>query len=265
MPKLPSDIGLPSDAWRPSSCGRPQPYGRPGRSGGDLLDRLSQPARRGKPPRSSGQRLAADRTRAVQRPGARQPRGACPATCRRGPPAARGGRRRNWGDGLCGPPTTAGAHGRATRASSTPCSGRSPSSRSCSANSACASSSRTWSPSRTSWRPATSTLVSWDCCWIPAMRQSPGLSTSSWRSPVPASLTSICRTTAAQRTRTTHLAVGRGVVDAGAVLHAARVSGCLVILELLKEPAIHESIAYLQRRGLTDGAIVTPQGGQTTP
>jgi len=49
-----------------------------------------------------------------------------------------------------------------------------------------------------------------------------------------------------------HLPLGRGVVDARAVLRAARASGATVILELLDEAAIHESIAHLQRRGLLD-------------
>jgi sugar phosphate isomerase/epimerase len=47
-----------------------------------------------------------------------------------------------------------------------------------------------------------------------------------------------------------HLPLGRGVVDARAVLRAARASGATVILELLDEAAIRESIAYLERRGL---------------
>jgi len=51
-----------------------------------------------------------------------------------------------------------------------------------------------------------------------------------------------------------HLPLGRGVVDVGAVLRAARGSGATVILEVLDEPAVVESIAYLQRRRLLDGA-----------
>ena len=45
-----------------------------------------------------------------------------------------------------------------------------------------------------------------------------------------------------------HLPLGRGVVDARAVLRAARASGATVILELLDEAAIRESIAHLERR-----------------
>ena len=51
-----------------------------------------------------------------------------------------------------------------------------------------------------------------------------------------------------------HLPLGRGVVDARAVLRAARASGATVILELLDEAAIRESIAHLEREGLLDGA-----------
>jgi len=47
-----------------------------------------------------------------------------------------------------------------------------------------------------------------------------------------------------------HLPLGRGVVDAGAVVRKARESGARVILELLDEPAIVESVAYLERRGI---------------
>lgn len=47
-----------------------------------------------------------------------------------------------------------------------------------------------------------------------------------------------------------HLPLGRGVVDAGEVLRAARASGATVILELLDEPSIRESVAHLERRGL---------------
>ncbi len=49
-----------------------------------------------------------------------------------------------------------------------------------------------------------------------------------------------------------HLPLGRGVVDARAVLRAARASGATVILELLSEDAIRESIAHLERKGLLD-------------
>ena len=49
-----------------------------------------------------------------------------------------------------------------------------------------------------------------------------------------------------------HLPLGRGVVDARAVLRAARASGATVILELLDEAAIRESIAHLERKGLLD-------------
>ena len=45
-----------------------------------------------------------------------------------------------------------------------------------------------------------------------------------------------------------HLPLGRGVVDAGAVVRKARESGARVILELLDEAAIAESIAYIERR-----------------
>ena len=47
-----------------------------------------------------------------------------------------------------------------------------------------------------------------------------------------------------------HLPLGRGVVDAGAVVRKARESGARVILELLDETAIVESVAYLERRGI---------------
>jgi sugar phosphate isomerase/epimerase len=50
-----------------------------------------------------------------------------------------------------------------------------------------------------------------------------------------------------------HLPLGRGVVDAAAVLRAARASGATVILELLDEASIMESLAHLERRGLLDG------------
>ena len=49
-----------------------------------------------------------------------------------------------------------------------------------------------------------------------------------------------------------HLPLGRGIVDCGAVLRAARASDATVILELLDERSILESIAYLERRGLID-------------
>ena len=47
-----------------------------------------------------------------------------------------------------------------------------------------------------------------------------------------------------------HLPLGRGVVDAGAVVRKARESGARVILELLDEASIAESVAYLERRGI---------------
>jgi len=47
-----------------------------------------------------------------------------------------------------------------------------------------------------------------------------------------------------------HLPLGRGIVDAGAVVRKARESGARVILELLDEAAIAESVAYLERRGI---------------
>jgi sugar phosphate isomerase/epimerase len=50
-----------------------------------------------------------------------------------------------------------------------------------------------------------------------------------------------------------HLPLGRGIVDAGAVVRAARAAGATVILELLDEAAIEESVAYLVRTG-----IITP-------
>ena len=51
-----------------------------------------------------------------------------------------------------------------------------------------------------------------------------------------------------------HLPLGRGIVDAGAVVRKARESGARVILELLSEASIAESVAYLERRGvLTPG------------
>jgi sugar phosphate isomerase/epimerase len=55
-----------------------------------------------------------------------------------------------------------------------------------------------------------------------------------------------------------HLPLGRGVVDARAVLRAARASGATVILELLNEAAIRESIAHLDARGLLDGRQDAP-------
>jgi sugar phosphate isomerase/epimerase len=57
-----------------------------------------------------------------------------------------------------------------------------------------------------------------------------------------------------------HLPLGRGVVDARAVLRAARASGATVILELLDEPAIRESIAHLERKGL-----LRPQTSKANP
>ena len=56
-----------------------------------------------------------------------------------------------------------------------------------------------------------------------------------------------------------HLPLGRGVVDARAVLRAARASGATVILELLDEAAIRESIAHLDARGLLDDAHGAPR------
>jgi sugar phosphate isomerase/epimerase len=47
-----------------------------------------------------------------------------------------------------------------------------------------------------------------------------------------------------------HLPLGRGVVDAGAVLRRARASGATVVMELLDEASIVESIAHLERKGL---------------
>jgi sugar phosphate isomerase/epimerase len=47
-----------------------------------------------------------------------------------------------------------------------------------------------------------------------------------------------------------HAALGSGVVDAEAVLAAARAAGALVILEHLDEPAALASIAYLDAAGL---------------
>ena len=47
-----------------------------------------------------------------------------------------------------------------------------------------------------------------------------------------------------------HLPLGRGVVDAAAVVRKARESGALIILELLDESAIVESVAYLEQRGI---------------
>jgi sugar phosphate isomerase/epimerase len=54
--------------------------------------------------------------------------------------------------------------------------------------------------------------------------------------------------------RDPHLPLGQGVVDARAVLRAARASGATVILEVLDEPAVRESIRYLDRLGLLDDA-----------
>jgi sugar phosphate isomerase/epimerase len=50
-----------------------------------------------------------------------------------------------------------------------------------------------------------------------------------------------------------HLPLGRGIVDARAVLRAARAGGATVILEVLDEAAVRESIAHLARRGLLGG------------
>jgi sugar phosphate isomerase/epimerase len=50
-----------------------------------------------------------------------------------------------------------------------------------------------------------------------------------------------------------HLPLGRGIVDARAVLRAARASGATVILEVLDEAAVRESIAHLTRKGLLGG------------
>ena len=47
-----------------------------------------------------------------------------------------------------------------------------------------------------------------------------------------------------------HSALGSGVVDSGAVLAAAQSHGATVILELLAEPELRASIAYLARMGL---------------
>jgi sugar phosphate isomerase/epimerase len=47
-----------------------------------------------------------------------------------------------------------------------------------------------------------------------------------------------------------HLPLGRGVVDVASVLRTARASGATVILELLDERSIAESVAYLESRGL---------------
>ncbi len=51
-----------------------------------------------------------------------------------------------------------------------------------------------------------------------------------------------------------HLPLGRGVVDVGAVVRAARASDATIILELLDEASIVESIAHLERKGLLDDA-----------
>jgi len=50
-----------------------------------------------------------------------------------------------------------------------------------------------------------------------------------------------------------HLPLGRGVVDAGAVLAAARAAGATVILELLNEADVRSSIVYLEAKGLVPG------------
>ncbi|MCX6374223.1 MAG: TIM barrel protein [Actinobacteria bacterium] len=47
-----------------------------------------------------------------------------------------------------------------------------------------------------------------------------------------------------------HLPLGRGIIDAGEVVRRARQSGARVILLLLGETAIAESVAYLERRGI---------------
>ena len=54
--------------------------------------------------------------------------------------------------------------------------------------------------------------------------------------------------------RDPHLPLGQGVVDTRAVLRAARASGATVILELLDEASVRESIAYLDRLGVLDAA-----------
>ena len=46
-----------------------------------------------------------------------------------------------------------------------------------------------------------------------------------------------------------HDALGRGIVDASGVLATARAAGATVILEILSEPGIVESIAYLRELG----------------
>jgi sugar phosphate isomerase/epimerase len=47
-----------------------------------------------------------------------------------------------------------------------------------------------------------------------------------------------------------HLPVGAGVVDAAAVLAAARAAGASVVLELDKAEDVATSLAYLRDRGL---------------
>ncbi len=47
-----------------------------------------------------------------------------------------------------------------------------------------------------------------------------------------------------------HLPLGRGIVDVDAVMRAARASGATVILEVLSEESIAESVAYMEHRGL---------------
>ena len=51
-----------------------------------------------------------------------------------------------------------------------------------------------------------------------------------------------------------HLPLGRGVIDTAAVIRVARASGATVILELLDEASVVESITHLERKGLLDDA-----------
>ncbi len=55
-----------------------------------------------------------------------------------------------------------------------------------------------------------------------------------------------------RRRRRPHLPLGAGVVDAAAVLAAARAAGASVVLEHDSDAAVLASIAHLRARGLLD-------------
>ena len=55
-----------------------------------------------------------------------------------------------------------------------------------------------------------------------------------------------------------HLALGLGVVDASAVLAAARRAGAAVIIEVLTPDGVAASLDYLRREGLVGAALASP-------